>query len=113
MRCEEYLINYEELCVNPFCLNYKLPDELGLCNECFNDLAKIIGHKNIYDYSDKKAKLQITIKEALEKLISNGKRGRGIRRLRFDDEPCQNCRNTENQVTENRNSNSSNRQKLR
>jgi hypothetical protein len=113
MSRDPYHINYEEYCVNPFCLNYKLPDELGLCNECYNELARIIGQRKIYDYSGKKPKLLITIKEALEKLIANGKGGCSFRRLRFDDEPCLHCRESQNEVTEKRNLNSSNRQKMR
>ena len=93
MRGEEPLrIKFEEYCVNPFCLNYKLPDELGLCNECFNNLTQIIGSKRVYDYSGKKPKLLITVKEALEKLIIDGKGGCAITRIRLDDQPCFKCR---------------------
>ena len=43
------LYNPKDLCAKPFCSNYKIPDDLGLCNECLNDLTSLIGLKEIYE----------------------------------------------------------------
>jgi len=112
MNYENYVKkNYKELCVNPFCLNLRLPDELGLCNDCFHHLTKVTGNREIYDYSGKKPELKITLKEALEKLITSGMGGDSFRRLRFDDEPCIFCKEKQKRTLENINLHKSNSQK--
>jgi len=101
----------EDLCVTPFCQNFRLPDELGLCNECFNALRKAMGFRKIYDYSKKKPELLITLKEALEKIISKGGCGGSFRKLRFSDEPCWDCKEEKKRTAEKRIFDGSNSQK--
>ncbi len=101
----------EDLCVTPFCQNLRLPDELGLCNECFNALTKTMPFRKIYDYSKKEPKLLITLKEALEKIIEHGNSGAAFRKLRFSDEPCWDCKEKQKRTAEKRNYSGSNSQK--
>jgi hypothetical protein len=79
------------LCIKPFCISDKLPDQLGLCCNCLKELEEMIGMREIYDYSGQTPKLKITTKEAIELLIQN-KKGSLIGKLRFDIEPCYYCR---------------------
>jgi len=84
------IFNPKDLCIKPFCTNYKVQDHLGLCNQCLNDLVSLIGLQQIYDYSDKKSQAKITIKEAVELLIEH-KKGNFSNRFRLIDEPCSRC----------------------
>ncbi len=114
MDYEKYMKkNYTNLCVNPFCFNFKLPDELGLCNVCFNNLIQIVGYHNIYDYSGKKPELKLTLKEALERLIDAGKGGGSFKRLRFEDDLCSFCKDGQKRTPKNLKNTNSNSQERR
>lgn len=81
----------QNLCIKPFCYSDKLPGQLGLCCDCLKDLEEMLGMREIYDYTGQIPKLKITPKEAIELIIQYHKGGY-ITRLRFDHEPCSECR---------------------